>query len=700
MSRVWDLPLRVVQFLLRNVDAATESPRALVDAAADWGANAILLNGGGFSAWYPTRLDYQPPNAHMQGDFLGEAVERAQERGLLVLARMDISKTQPAVAAVHPEWLRRGLDGSIATEWEMPETCFTGEYWRRCNFEIVDELLTRYPIDGLFYNMYRIAHCHCERCQTTVRGEGLAGVPPNADAADPHWRAYELWRRRSLAGYTGRLRDAVHCVRPGAALMVYHHQKEGWDVPAMAAATDLVSVTASVPLAVNPLSPQPAWVGWPGYEAALARGLKPDRPGVVVTTTSAFFASRRAAQSAERVRLGQLQVAFQRGAPCDAIPGGLTQDDPRALPGVANTLTWLARHADLFEHLESPARVALLASRDTLDLCPLPGEGDLSRREEWGAYLALSRARQPFDVVPLDHAGADLAQYRVAVLPDVACMADADAAAIDRWVDAGGTLIATYLAGAFDERGQERPHSPLRCLGEPRVVSGQHCAGGYLALTDPELQQIFGGARVLGLDRELLHLEWMQPPTHSDLHLLGPVRNNTPEFADIPFDQRGPAGLVGRRYGSGWAWHLPWRPGTLISMNGLVDPAALLSELVRRSVGPAPVVIEPDSAAIEARFWLQPGRNRVVLLLLNATALQLSPMVEVSRLAELEVRTALNPRRVWSASHEQALPCTRTSNGVSVHLPWLDYADALVFEEIEEVLVATTSRSERSSTWT
>jgi hypothetical protein len=78
MSRVWDLPLRVVQFLLRNVDAATESPRALVDAAADWGANAILLNGGGFSAWYPTRLDYQPPNAHMQGDFLGEAKRSPQ----------------------------------------------------------------------------------------------------------------------------------------------------------------------------------------------------------------------------------------------------------------------------------------------------------------------------------------------------------------------------------------------------------------------------------------------------------------------------------------------------------------------------------------------------------------------------------------------------------------------------------------------
>lgn len=694
MSRSdWSSPLRVVQFLMRNADAATESPRDLVDAASEWGANAILLNAGGFSAWYPTQLDYQTPNPHLTGDFLGEAAQRARERGLRVLARIDVSKVQPAVADDHPDWLRRASDGSVHTEWEMPETCFTGDYWQRCNFEIVDELLGGYAVDGLFYNMYRAAHCHCPRCQTTLRAAGVHGVPLRADPENPDWRAYELWRRQAFVDYTARLRDAVHRAQSDTVLMVYHHQKEGWDVPAIARASDVISVTASVPLAVNPLSPQPAWVGWPGYEAALARGLKPDRPGVVVTTTSAFFASRRAAQMPERVRLAQLQIAFQRGAPCAAIPGGLQQDDPRAVSGVASTHGWLARHADLFDGLTSPARIALLASRDTLDLCPLPGEGDLSRREEWGAYLSLSRARLPFDVVPLDRAGPDLSRYSAAILPDVACLSDADAEAIDGWVHAGGTLIATYLAGEFDERGEPRPRSPLRCLGEPRVVGVQEAAGGYLAIADPELQALFGGARLLGVEGGVLGIE-SAPADQTDLRILRPVRNNTPEFADVPFadddnDVDHHFGLIRHTWGQGVGWHLPWRAGVLVSAHGILDPAVLLGWLARRAVGRAALRLTPDSGAIDSHLWLQPERSRAVVFLLNAAALQLSPMVEVTRLGPIEVHVTVNARRVWSAVRDSELPFTSTTDGIRLTLPHLDHAEALVFEDVQDIPTTT-----------
>jgi hypothetical protein len=155
--------LRVAQFLMRDADAASESPDALVDAAAEWGANAVLINAAGVSAWYPTRLGYHRRNPFARADFLGQAVESAHQRGLRLFARVDISKTQPEAVAAHADWLRVRADGSISTEWELPETCFTGAYWQRCNFEILDELLGAYNVDGVFYNMYRVAHCHCDR---------------------------------------------------------------------------------------------------------------------------------------------------------------------------------------------------------------------------------------------------------------------------------------------------------------------------------------------------------------------------------------------------------------------------------------------------------------------------------------------------------------------------------------------------------
>jgi hypothetical protein len=660
-------PLRVAQFLLRDDDVATEDPQRMVATAAAWGANAILLNAAGISAQYPTRLAYQPRNAHLRGDLVGDAVSAARRRGLRFIARVDVSKVDPDIGRAHPDWLRRDAAGNVVTEWAMPETCFTGDHWQRNAFEMVDEMLAAYDVDGVFFNMYRIAHCACDRCHGVLRAEGSAGVPSRADPSDPAWRAYERWRRRALVAYTGRLRDAVHA-RRDAALLVYHHQKEGWDVPGIARSTDLVSVTASLPVVRNPVSPQPSWPGWPGYEAALGRGLRPDRPAVVFTTTSSLFASRRAAQPPARVRAALDQVAAQRGSPCAAIPGGLAQEDGRALSAVAASFERLAREAAELDGLRSAARVALLASPDTLDLCPIPGEGELSRREEWGCYLALTRAGHPFDVVPLDHAGPDLSRYAAVILPDVSCLAGADAEAIDAWVAAGGTLIATGRAGDFDENGDARDRSALGSLGRPAVAEVRDIAGGYLAVDDADLRAVLGGATVVGVHRELLVVRRDTTAARNDLHLLGPVVDNTPEHAVVP-RERGPAALVGGPWGSGWAWHLPWRPGVMYGTDGLLDPATVLAFLVERAAGPALVRIDaPDW--VEARYWLQPSRRRAVLFLLNASTTREGHASSAAPLGPVEVLVRAPGRRVYLLPAED-IAFAHTDEGVTFTVPGL-----------------------------
>ena len=52
---------------------------------------------------------------------------------------------------------------------------------------------------------------------------------------------------------------------------------------------------------------------------------------------------------------------------------------------------------------------------------------------------------------------AALAAYRVLILPRTLALSDAEAAAIREWVAGGGTLIADYLPGVFDEHGTARP---------------------------------------------------------------------------------------------------------------------------------------------------------------------------------------------------------------------------------------------------
>lgn len=639
----WSRPLRVVQFLLRDADALATEPRALVAAAVDWGANALLVNAAGFSAWYPTRLAYQRTNASLGGDFLGQVLALAHGRGLRFIARVDVSKLVPSVAAEHPDWVRRDAADRIVTEWEMPETCFTGPHWQRHAFEIVDELLGAYPVDAVFFNMYRVAHCHCARCAAALRALGVPRIPARADAADPAWRAYECWRRAALLAYTVRLRAAVRA-RRDAALLVYHHQKEGWDVPGIARASDLVAVTASLPQVANPLSPQPAWPGWPGAEAALARGLRPDRPGAVVTTTSGLFASRRAAQPPARVRAALLQVAFQRGAPAAALPGAVEQEDARAIPAVASAFRWLARHEAIFARLTSDARIALLSSCGVQELCPVPGEPRAARDEERGLYLALTHAGQPFDVVPLDGRGPELSRYRAAFLPAAACLSDRDAVAIDAFVQAGGTLVASALAGTHDEGGEARDRSPLRSLGRPRLAATLSAAGGYLRVRDAALRDALGGPRVIGAHDDVFVFERERGVAADDLHLLGPSGNNTPEYALVP-DEPGTPGLVGLALGAGFAWHLAWRPGALTSRHGLRDPALVLGWLASRAAGLAPFALDrPDG--VEARYWRAGDRERV-LLLLDVRPLG-SGLATDSAIGPLEVTLRTRVRRVYS----------------------------------------------------
>ena len=56
---------------------------------------------------------------------------------------------------------------------------------------------------------------------------------------------------------------------------------------------------------------------------------------------------------------------------------------------------------------------------------------------------------------------ADLAPYKVLILANTACLDDAQAAAIEQFVERGGGLVASLDASLFDEFGNPRPNFAL-----------------------------------------------------------------------------------------------------------------------------------------------------------------------------------------------------------------------------------------------
>lgn len=674
-------PVGFFQHLLREVDAETVDPAALIAEAKAAGAGAYITMGGGFSAWYPTKLPSQRVNPHLKGDFLGEVIAAAKAAGVRTIVRMDISKGRPEWLEAHPEWFVRRADGVPGLVWEMPQICATGSFWQVENFAILSELTERYRFDGLFYNYFNVARCYCERCREIVRSATGADVPQPGTRSP----AYERWRQRYMADYVGAVGAFVHKRLPDAVLIPYHHVRDGWNYRAMAEAADLVSAQISNPLAVNPVDPQPQWNHWAAEEALVARAMKPRKAPVLIQTGSEFFASRQTAMPPARLLRNLIQAAAHGAEGAPSLNGTMQQDDPRAVPALLAFGRYRVRNARWYEGLSSKARIALVRSQDSMDWGPDAGRpaGHSGRpghvAEFRGLYEAIVGLRYPCDIVPGGGLKAeDLARYAVVILPAVSCLSGADAEVLDAYVAGGGTIVATADLGACDEDGVPRSSPALKAIphlpGPARPIFG-----AYFEIADPTLRANLGGIPHIGADGDFWTPAGTNPPDgmEGDLRLIGPFRNNAPEFTVV----RGPGaepGLLAASSAPGATVWLPWRIGALYHAFGIPEYATLLGHVLRRFVG-EPAIRTDAPAAVEAIFYDHPKGE--VLHLLNNAAVQGGPLVETAALAGFTLRIRSRAGSATRLDTGASLPVERDDDDCIIRLDRLDTFVAIALTE-------------------
>jgi hypothetical protein len=680
LDQWWHRPVRMFQHLLREQDAAELEPARLVAEVRSAGCNAMIAMGGGFSAWYPTTLTCQEMNPYMKGDLLGGVLETAQVQDVRVLVRMDISKGRAAWLDRNPDWFTRRTDGSPNLIWEMPQVCATGPLWQSDCFEILDEILGRYQVDGFFFNYFTVGRCWCQRCRALVREATGADVPPPGVRTP----AYEHWRQNMLADYTRRLRHFIRERQAGAALVPYHHVRDGWDYNAMAEAADIVSAQVSNPVVVNPVDPQPQWTHWAAEEALMATAAKPTTPALLVQTGSAFFASRQTAMPQARLVRNLMQAAAYGASTCPAINGLMAQDDPRNIAALLGVGDYLERQAEWYQGLSSVARIAVVRSEDSIAWGPDQGRpaGNPAHpgtvAEFRGILSMLSDLRRPFDLLLSGRLSEEvLSRYAAVVLPAVSCLREDDAAVLDAYVAGGGLVLATADLGACDADGHPRSAPVLASVpalpGEFRRVSG-----GYFALASESMRTALGGIPHIGADGEF----WSPVDTGedldgADLRVIGPFSNNAPEFTVV----RGPGeapGLVRFPYQQGELVWLPWRLGALYETYGLADYAVVLDQILTPAAGPAPVASNAPSAV---EFILRRHASGLVLHMLNDAAPQNRPLVEATPIAGFTVRVRTSATTVWRLDRDEPLASRRDGAELTFEMPRLDVYAAVVLPE-------------------
>src|SRR5256712_10332247 len=124
---------RCGQLNFNERDPLTLDAAAWTDYWASLRVDAVLLNGGGIVAFYPTEVPHHHRSEFLGArDLFGELAAAVRRRGMRVVARMDCNYAYEDALGAHPEWFERDRDGQPRRHGEstwLLKTCIFGPYF-------------------------------------------------------------------------------------------------------------------------------------------------------------------------------------------------------------------------------------------------------------------------------------------------------------------------------------------------------------------------------------------------------------------------------------------------------------------------------------------------------------------------------------------------------------------------------------------
>ncbi len=154
--------------------------------------NSINIFAKGHHGWsyYPTKVGTMHP--HLDFDLLGAQIEACHEIDVECPIYYTVGWSVND-AETHPEWCARHQDGSFiwggdpAADPDDPYPTFTwkllcpsGGYHEHIKAQVA-EICRRYDVDGLWFDIYQVHHgCWCDRCRAGMKAAGVDMDDPKA----------------------------------------------------------------------------------------------------------------------------------------------------------------------------------------------------------------------------------------------------------------------------------------------------------------------------------------------------------------------------------------------------------------------------------------------------------------------------------------------------------------------------------------
>lgn len=582
-------------------------------------------------------------------DFFEEVVAECREQGVHPLAYFSVIHDNWAFQT-HADWRIVRADGNGGMlDGRYGVVCPNSPY-REYVWACVQEIASRYDIDGMFFDMmFWPGLCYCHHCTARFWREYGSELPRIVDWDGSTWRAFQKARQDWLLEFARETTGAVKRVRPD---LTVNHQF----------ATILHNWTLGVPLEMARVCDYVGgdfYGGPPQHSLAckVYHGLTQRKPFEFHTSRTRDFRDHVTVKPLAELRTESFVATLHSAA---LMLVDYINADGTLNPQVYDVLGELSLERAAYEPFlggELMADVAIYFDKESLynpeenglrvtgmhavDKCP-------HRDAVVGAARILQEAHVPFGVVTNANLG-DLSRYRAVWLPYVLEMSEEQSDVFRAFVASGGILYASGPS-SLDRRAASGPRMLLEDVLGVRFRGVHDGRVTYLTPLDAELARAISPQDHVSLDGRVLRVEaWLGSEV---LAVLTPPfvepesgRVIGSRFAAIHSDppalQAGsePA-VVSHSFGKGYA---VWTASPLESRAEAGNTAVVLNLWRRALAGPFRFEVD-GHPAVEMTLFDQPERGRMVAGLLN---LQRNfPQVPVDVTVRVAVPSARNVERV------------------------------------------------------
>ncbi|MBR5094221.1 MAG: beta-galactosidase [Oscillospiraceae bacterium] len=424
-------PWRVIQANFREIDTLDLDEDRFLAELQDFSCNVVMLNAAGLIASYDTKLAEHTKSAYLDGFDLRRLVERCHGAGIRVIARTDFSKIPRAVFERHPDWAYRHADGSELDYNGYVQTCLSGGYQGGYMDEILKEMLSEIPFDGIYCNMStatgvivdhslkRHGPCHCAACRRAFMEKFGMEIPAELKRTDRASLVYLRFQQELAAAQKQRIVALLRQIDPELAYC----------------SVDYVRQEANSEFGRE----LPHWQYQASSNARAIRGMGQEAD--VADVDFMGFAYRHVAVSPALQELRLWQTLADLGGLDYYVMGRLyDKEDRSAFERVKKVFRYAAEHEALCYGVESVADTLLVR-----DSYVIPDA------EERGWVRALTELHILFDETLAGGLGKkDLQRYKTIVLPDKARLAPPVLDELDAWVRQGGCLLGSGQLARLD----------------------------------------------------------------------------------------------------------------------------------------------------------------------------------------------------------------------------------------------------------